>query len=77
MSKLDKHFTATTYIVHANQPITLLHYHRKLRTWLPPGGHLEKMKLHLRPQLEKYMKKQEFNIMNWNFFKWRETKKIR
>ncbi|MGA0277065.1 MAG: NUDIX hydrolase [Candidatus Kariarchaeum pelagius] len=42
MSKLDKHFTATTYIVHANQPITLLHYHRKLRTWLPPGGHLEK-----------------------------------
>ena len=42
MSKLDKHFTATTYIVHANQPITLLHYHRKLRTWLPPGGYLEK-----------------------------------
>ena len=42
MIELDRHFTATTYISHSREPLTLLHYHPKLKTWLPPGGHLEK-----------------------------------
>ncbi len=36
---LERHFTASAYIVHGGH--TLLHWHRKLRMWLPPGGHCE------------------------------------
>jgi 8-oxo-dGTP pyrophosphatase MutT (NUDIX family) len=39
---LDKHFTATTYILDKDKRRTLLHWHKKLNTWLPPGGHIEK-----------------------------------
>ena len=35
----ERHFTSTAYIVSAGR--TLLLWHRKLRVWLPPGGHLE------------------------------------
>ncbi|MDH5402852.1 MAG: NUDIX domain-containing protein [Candidatus Heimdallarchaeota archaeon] len=38
---VDKHFTATTYIFDPKQPQTLLHFHPKLNSWLPAGGHLE------------------------------------
>lgn len=34
-----RHFTSTGYIVHRDS--VLLHWHRKLKTWLPPGGHIE------------------------------------
>lgn len=34
-----KHFTATALIVH-NKKILLVN-HNKLKSWLPPGGHLE------------------------------------
>ena len=36
---MEKHFTATTYILSANK--ILLHFHAKMQKWLPPGGHLE------------------------------------
>lgn len=36
---MEKHFTATVYIVD-NQKVLLI-YHRKLNKWLPPGGHLD------------------------------------
>ncbi len=36
---MERHFTATAYVVHQGQ--TLLHRHRKLGFWLPPGGHIE------------------------------------
>jgi 8-oxo-dGTP pyrophosphatase MutT (NUDIX family) len=36
---MERHFTATAYILHQNR--TLLHFHAKLKKWLPPGGHLE------------------------------------
>ncbi len=36
---LEKHFTATAYIV--DQGKVLLILHPKLKKWLPPGGHLE------------------------------------
>lgn len=36
---IEKHFTATVYILHEKS--VLLLYHQKLNKWLPPGGHLE------------------------------------
>lgn len=43
MKKLDKHFTATVFVV--NRGRVLLVKHKKLRMWLPPGGHIEKNEL--------------------------------
>ena len=34
-----RHFTATGFIVH-NDSIAL-HWHQKVKAWLPPGGHIE------------------------------------
>ncbi|MBI4219218.1 MAG: hypothetical protein HY682_03665 [Chloroflexi bacterium] len=34
-----RHFTSTGYIVHGDR--VLLHWHKKLRMWMPPGGHVE------------------------------------
>lgn len=36
---LEKHFTATIYILYEEK--VLLLFHKKLQKWLPPGGHLE------------------------------------
>lgn len=36
---MDRHFTATVYII--DQDKVLLHPHEKLQKWLPPGGHVE------------------------------------
>jgi 8-oxo-dGTP pyrophosphatase MutT (NUDIX family) len=41
--EITRHFTATTIIVYQNR--TLLHLHRKLNTWLPVGGHIERDEL--------------------------------
>ena len=37
--KKIRHFTATGFVVHGDA--TLLHWHEKVREWLPPGGHVE------------------------------------
>ena len=34
-----RHFTVAVFVVHDRR--VLLHYHRKLGKWLPPGGHIE------------------------------------
>ena len=34
-----RHFTATGFVVHRGA--TLLHWHPKVKMWLPPGGHIE------------------------------------
>jgi 8-oxo-dGTP pyrophosphatase MutT (NUDIX family) len=34
-----RHFTVAVFVVH--QQHVLLHFHRKLGKWLPPGGHIE------------------------------------
>ncbi len=34
-----RHFTATGFVVHGDA--TLLHWHKKVREWLPPGGHVD------------------------------------
>ncbi len=35
---MKRHFTATAFVVREGE--TLLHWHRKLQQWMPPGGHL-------------------------------------
>ncbi|MBM01339.1 MAG: DNA mismatch repair protein MutT [Chloroflexi bacterium] len=37
-----KHFTATAFVLHPDQDKILLHWHKKVMEWLPPGGHIEK-----------------------------------
>jgi 8-oxo-dGTP pyrophosphatase MutT (NUDIX family) len=37
--KILRHFTVAVFVVHAGR--VLMHYHRKLGKWLPPGGHVE------------------------------------
>jgi 8-oxo-dGTP pyrophosphatase MutT (NUDIX family) len=34
-----RHFTVAVFVVHDSR--VLLHFHRKLGKWLPPGGHVE------------------------------------
>ena len=36
-----KHFTATAFVLHPNHDKILLHWHKKVNEWLPPGGHIE------------------------------------
>ncbi|MBI5346885.1 MAG: NUDIX domain-containing protein, partial [Chlamydiae bacterium] len=36
---MEKHFTAVAFILEKEK--VLLIYHNKLRTWLPPGGHVD------------------------------------
>jgi 8-oxo-dGTP pyrophosphatase MutT (NUDIX family) len=38
-----RHFTVAVFVVWEGK--VLLHFHRKLRMWLPPGGHIEKDEL--------------------------------
>ncbi len=34
-----RHYTATGFVVEESR--TLLHWHRRLQQWMPPGGHIE------------------------------------
>src|SRR5919204_293822 len=34
-----RHFTVAVFVVHDDR--VLLHFHRKLGKWLPPGGHID------------------------------------
>lgn len=34
-----RHFTATGFVIHDDS--VLLHWHPKVRAWLPPGGHVD------------------------------------
>jgi 8-oxo-dGTP pyrophosphatase MutT (NUDIX family) len=38
-----RHFTVAVFVVHDRR--VLLHYHRKLGKWLPPGGHVDEDEL--------------------------------
>ncbi len=38
-SGIIRHFTATGFVVDGGA--TLLHWHLKVKAWLPPGGHIE------------------------------------
>lgn len=39
----QRHFVATGYVVRSDK--TLLLFHKKLRMWLPPGGHIDEGEL--------------------------------
>ncbi len=39
LTHMEKHFTSTVFIFFKNK--TLLHFHKKIQKWLPPGGHIE------------------------------------
>ncbi len=41
--EITRHFTATTFVVFEDK--TLLHRHRTLGMWLPPGGHIDRDEL--------------------------------
>ena len=41
--EITRHFTATTFVVYQDK--TLLHLHRSLKMWLPPGGHIDRDEL--------------------------------
>jgi 8-oxo-dGTP pyrophosphatase MutT (NUDIX family) len=36
---MQRHFTVSGFLVEGDR--TLLHWHRKLQIWLPPGGHID------------------------------------
>ena len=38
---MERHFTSTTFVLHPKENKILLHWHNKVNTWLPPGGHVE------------------------------------
>jgi len=40
---MERHFVATGYVVRDGK--TLLLYHKKLKMWLPPGGHIDEGEL--------------------------------
>jgi ADP-ribose pyrophosphatase YjhB (NUDIX family) len=37
--EVKRHFTATGFVVDGSK--TLLHWHKRLQQWMPPGGHIE------------------------------------
>ncbi|HLH26520.1 MAG TPA: NUDIX domain-containing protein [Chloroflexota bacterium] len=41
--ELTREFTVAVFVVHDDR--VLLHHHRKLAMWLPPGGHIEPAEL--------------------------------
>ncbi len=40
---MQKHFTGTAFTIYKDQ--VLLLFHKKLKSWLPPGGHIEENEL--------------------------------
>ena len=36
---VTRHFTATGFVVHRGR--VALHWHPKVKAWLPPGGHID------------------------------------
>jgi 8-oxo-dGTP pyrophosphatase MutT (NUDIX family) len=36
---MERHFTVSGFVVDGDR--TLLHWHKKLQIWLPPGGHID------------------------------------
>jgi 8-oxo-dGTP pyrophosphatase MutT (NUDIX family) len=43
MYKIGRHFTVAVFVVWEGK--VLLHLHRELGIWLPPGGHIERNEL--------------------------------
>src|SRR3974377_1255924 len=39
MHDMERHFTVSGFLVEGDR--TMLHWHKKLQLWLPPGGHID------------------------------------
>ena len=39
MTRMERHFTVSGFVVEGDR--TLLHWHKKVQLWLPPGGHID------------------------------------
>ena len=39
MHGMERHFTVSGFLVEGDR--TMLHWHKKLQLWLPPGGHID------------------------------------
>ena len=39
LGPMERHFTVTGFVCEGDR--TLLHWHKKLQLWLPPGGHVD------------------------------------
>ena len=37
---MNRHFTATAFVIDSNKRVLLL-WHRRLERWMPPGGHVD------------------------------------
>ncbi|MFH0832737.1 MAG: NUDIX domain-containing protein [Candidatus Aenigmatarchaeota archaeon] len=42
-TEITRHFVATVYVIHDNK--VLLTFHKKIKKWLPPGGHIDENEL--------------------------------
>jgi len=58
--EIERHHTATTYIVVENS--TLLLWHTSLRMWLPPGGHCEKNEHPVETAIREAKEETGFNV---------------
>lgn len=55
-----RHLVATGFVVHNGS--VLLHWHRKVRAWLPPGGHMEKDEDPVQTALREVMEETGINV---------------
>ena len=64
MVLIEKHFTSTAFVLHPIEDKVLLHWHSKVKAWLPPGGHIENNETPVEAVKRETFKKQEF-ILNY------------
>ncbi|RMG27345.1 MAG: NUDIX domain-containing protein [Methanobacteriota archaeon] len=60
-----RHFTATTYIMNQSMDRMLFLWHPKLKSWMPPGGHIEENEDHEQAALREI--KEELGIATGKF----------
>lgn len=59
-SEITRHFTATGFVVHGDS--TLLHWHKKVQEWLPPGGHIDDNEDPVQTTLREIKEETGFNV---------------
>ena len=62
MVLMERHFTATTFVLHPKENKVLLHWHKKVKTWLPPGGHIEKNETPIEAALRETFEETGLNV---------------
>ncbi len=67
MVLVEKHFTSTSFVLHPSEDKILLHWHSKVKTWLPPGGHIEKNETPVDTVIRETLEETGINIKLCNF----------